>query len=234
MGLEQVVVGAKFGRLTVTKLLPNDGAFKYRNYAEAKCSCGKKWTGMMNSLYSGRTTSCGCYGIEQRTKANIRHKLSKDPIFNRWYAMVDRCYNQENISHARYKNLQVCSYLAVSPLNLLSVLGPMPKGKNSIDRHPLRNGNYTCGQCEDCLLNNWKLNIRWASSKEQANNRNNNVILSAFGKTMSIAEWSDLTGLSWTTIRSRMKSGWPVDKLLTTPARVCKHRTSARGYRAVH
>lgn len=56
--------------------------------------------------------------------------------------------------------------------------------KNSIDRINV-NGNYEPG------------NVRWATLEEQGRNKRNNVLITAFGKTMCIAEWAEKTGKSY-------------------------------------
>jgi hypothetical protein len=61
-------------------------------------------------------------------------------------------------------------------------------------------------------------NCRWTTGKVNSNNRSNNVLLTAFGRTMTLAEWADVSGLSWSRIRDRVfKLGWPVEQALTVP-----------------
>ena len=39
------------------------------------------------------------------------------------------------------------------------------------------------------------------------------------GKTQCLAAWAEETGINWPTLRGRIRMGWPVKKLLTTPIR---------------
>lgn len=42
--------------------------------------------------------------------------------------------------------------------------------------------------------------------------------LTAFGMTLSIAEWSRRTGISRQLIRGRLRLNWPPEKIVITPA----------------
>ena len=50
-------------------------------------------------------------------------------------------------------------------------------------------------------------NCKWATRKEQGNNKRNNILITARGKTQTISQWSDETGLSYYTIYFRLRKG---------------------------
>ena len=50
-------------------------------------------------------------------------------------------------------------------------------------------------------------NCKWASRKEQSDNKRNNILVSAFGKTQTISQWADETGLSYVAIYLRLRKG---------------------------
>jgi hypothetical protein len=68
-------------------------------------------------------------------------------------------------------------------------------------------------------------NVRWATRKEQANNRATNVVLTHDGLTMTLKEWATHLGWKYGLIASRWKKGLRGDELFAprkTKERVCK------------
>lgn len=65
-------------------------------------------------------------------------------------------------------------------------------------------------------------NCRWVSWKEQMNNKRSNRLISAFGKTLTVQEWSEATGIHRSTIVNRLKLGWTSEQAVT-PGRRCCH-----------
>lgn len=58
-------------------------------------------------------------------------------------------------------------------------------------------------------------NCRWATSKEQSRNKTNTHWIYAFGKTLCLMEWSEITGINRDTIVARIKSGLEPEEALT-------------------
>jgi len=61
-----------------------------------------------------------------------------------------------------------------------------------------------------------KENCKWATHAEQMRNTSFNMQLTAFGKTQHAAAWCREMGLRQDTLHWRIKSGWSVEKALTT------------------
>ncbi len=84
-------------------------------------------------------------------------------------------------------------------------MGKRPSSKHSLER---KNNN----------LGYSKSNCRWATAKEQGNNRRTGRLLTLNGKTQTVANWAREVGMLSRTIRYRIDvMGWPAEKALTTP-----------------
>jgi hypothetical protein len=120
--------------------------------------------------------------------------------------MIDRCKNENNHAYGDYggRGIKVCDRWALFE-NFIEDMGSSPSPDHSIDRYPDKNGDYE------------KSNCRWATFKEQANNRRSNRIIIFRGISMTLAEAVDLTGLKYHTVRMRLCRGWPIDAALTDP-----------------
>ena len=63
-------------------------------------------------------------------------------------------------------------------------------------------------------------NCRWVNLKVQENNRSNNILIAFNGVVHTRQEWSEITGIKYTTIRNRLDNlHWPIAKALTVGAK---------------
>jgi hypothetical protein len=62
-----------------------------------------------------------------------------------------------------------------------------------------------------------KENCKWATLREQANNRRSNRLLNFLGKTQNVGAWSKELKISSYTILNRLNLGWSVDDSLSKP-----------------
>jgi hypothetical protein len=147
------LTGRVFGRLTV--LCPSSGRYSRSGQAKTrwkcKCSCGLEVRVDTAHLRRGTTKSCGCLNLEQTIQRSTSHGMRNSPTYNSWASMKRRC------GRGRYRGITFCDRWGDFK-NFLEDMGERPEGK-TLDRYPNREGNYEPGNC------------RWATPKEQANNR---------------------------------------------------------------
>ena len=63
-------------------------------------------------------------------------------------------------------------------------------------------------------------NCRWATKKEQAKNKRNNLYIEYNGRKRLLIEWSEETGIPYMTLWQRIfKYNWSTEKALTTPVK---------------
>lgn len=199
--MQQGLIGVRFGRLVVTERLPSvrGGHSMWR----CLCDCGQTTNVLGTSLRKGATKSCGCLNRELASGLNLIHGKSDTKTHRIWRGMLERCGNQNNKRFPQYggRGIKVCKRWQTFE-NFIADMGECKAGY-SIDRiNP--NGNYEPGNC------------RWASQKDQQNNRTNNHRLTMNGETHTISEWCDRLGLSRSTVMDRLAKGWSAEKALST------------------
>jgi hypothetical protein len=62
-------------------------------------------------------------------------------------------------------------------------------------------------------------NCRWATMKEQGNNRRNNKRITFNGITMTQTQWANKLGIDPSTLSQRLKT-WSIEKSITTPRQI--------------
>lgn len=195
-------VGKRFGFLTVIRFKEKRQPNSY--YWWCRCDCGKLTVVAASNLRAGTTQSCGC-GI--KVGSHIKHRLSRTHIYRIWQAMKDRCYYKRQVGYKHYggRGIKVCSFLLESPSSIIQTIGERARNK-TLDRID-NEGNYSCGDCDECLQNGWPLNIRWATWQQQSRNRRNNRPLTINGITMLAIEWADYVGITPASIYHRINRG---------------------------
>ena len=128
------------------------------------------------------------------------------PEYGAWLGILDRCYRKSGKKFPRYggRGITVCARWRKSFSHFLADVGRRPTSKHSIDRIRV-NGNYT------------PKNVRWATHKEQQNNRTNNRKVRFQGKYMTLSQAVDLSGLSYDLVKARLRIGWSEKDALLIP-----------------
>ncbi len=206
--------GDRFGRLLVTGEAPQANRYRRRWYCA--CDCGKAITVWQTSLRSGVQVSCGCYKAEKASQFHKTHGHASGYTctgeYSVWKNMLDRCRNPKRRAYQWYgaKGIAVCERW-LSFESFFADMGSRPSEDHSIDRYPDKAGNYEPGNC------------RWATQKQQTRNTSRNKIVTFRGQAMSVAEWSELTGMPYDTLCRRLLRWGDVERaFMQPPGRDCK------------
>jgi hypothetical protein len=194
----------RFGRLRVTGYA---GVISRRSAWHCRCRCGK--TVIVAAAELPRRKSCGCgsrRAAAEFGKRTTTHGMSRSPEYHAWVAMIQRCENPKCRSYKNYggRGIAVCrawhSFATFS-----RDMGPRPAGKYTIERRK----NHLGYSPSNCL---------WATRAAQSRNKRDNHLVTCRGETLTVKDWSDRTGLHFSTISYRLAAGWPAEAALFMPA----------------
>lgn len=174
-----------------------------------RCDCGSECHVIPSSLKRGRTQSCGCQFAELARERFTKHGGHLTREYKSWNAMTQRCLNPKASGFENYggRGIKICDRWQGEDgyLNFVADMGPRPIGM-SLERKD-SDGHYE------------PENTRWATPKEQMNNRRVTVFITHDGDTLSLSEWSERLGLSRNGVSERLRKGWTEEAAVTTSAR---------------
>lgn len=187
------LAGQRFGRLLVM-----EKSTERRNNGVVWlciCDCGNKHKATSASLRMRQTKSCGCLKSEKAAAhigaLNRTHAASRSRAYRIWSAMRQRCLNPNSPAYSLYGGRGIEIDPAWSKFEaFISDMGEPPAG-TSLDRRD-NNGGYN------------KSNCRWATAREQANNRSANRLINFQGETKTIAQWAASLGIKTGTLFQRL------------------------------
>jgi len=206
------VIGKKIGKLLIIGKAPG-----IKGRVVCLCDCGNTTIKYVANIAVSKTHSCGC---EVRRMCGERHyihggckRIQHEKLYDIWQHIRSRC---ENPKDKRYKNyggrgIKIC--------------------KEWKDYSVFRNdmsGGYNPGLQIDRIDNNKgysKGNCRWATIKQQANNKTTNRFITFQGQTLTQRQWEERLGLRKGIICQRITVlGWDEERALTTPYKPLKHK----------
>lgn len=195
------LIGHRFSKLVVVSFSHSSGGVLHWM---CKCDCGGEKVVSGGSLSSGMTKSCGCLAVGGRHT----HGMSGSQMYKAWAAMKDRCQNKNNTHYSDYggRGISVCERWSESFQAFADDMGQRPAGM-TIERI-----DNNAGYCKE--------NCKWATRKEQQNNRRANRMVEINGETRTFAQWCEHYRIRRSTASKRIDNGYSDVVAITTPTSV--------------
>lgn len=174
----QDLAGQTFGLLTAVRRDED-------KWWVCKCSCGGTQKARTGDLKSGTIKSCGCI--------RERHGMTGTGELTALRNAIRRCHNPKDDQYENYggRGIKVCTKWRKSSAAFLMDMGPRPKGYQ-LDRYPDNDGDYKPSNC------------RWASPKENINNRRVTVYVNLRGKKTPASVAAEKLGVSYKECRKTL------------------------------
>ncbi len=195
MSKYQVSVGDKFGDWIV--LDTRVESHKKSRQCLCRCACGKQAAVNYFNLVHGKSTGCGCGKNLKTGCRNKTHGLSHTRAYKAWCSMWTRCTNETVSCYGQYEARRPPECWRDFEV-FYSEMGECPPGltlERKDNKEPYKPGN--------CV---------WATSAQQALNRDNVRKVVLDGIVMSLKKACDILGINYTTVVARVRrSGGDVE-----------------------
>jgi hypothetical protein len=190
MKKSELFKGKRVGKLTV---IGDPEVIKGRICVKCKCDCGNEKSIRIDHIEETHTVSCGCVAKEHSRVAGVTHGESRTRLYDIWCEMRRRCNDAKAINYEIYggRGISVCKEWDDYKTFAEWANSNGYESHLTIDRIN-SNDNYKPSNC------------RWATMKEQANNKRNNHFINYFGETKTISQWADTLEVPYGILYARL------------------------------
>lgn len=219
MGRPKNVAGQRFGILTAVELVGKNK--NNQSLWRCVCDCGKGTVVKTTDLLQGHTKSCGCLrgnvpselwreNIKHAQTSNIKHGLSKTPLYKMWRNMKYRCYGEGSSAFKWYgaRGIRVCDEWR----NDFCAFRDWALSNGYVKEDATRNNKYTLDRI-DVNGNYEPNNCRFVNMRQQSRNRLTNVLVDG----MVLLDWCKTHGQSYSLVAQRRQRGWSLEEAVRTP-----------------
>lgn len=200
------LIGKKINMLTVIQkgtpyIRPNKS--KVNRYL-CLCECGAYSNIPSCELKNKKRISCGCMSHKNNLKHGDSINNKRTRLNSIYTGMKTRCYNKNSFKYKNYgaRGIVICNKW-IDDYNEFKTWS-LNNGYNdnlTIERINV-NGNY---EPENC---------KWATIKEQENNRTNNHLIKYNNEIHNIKEWSDILNINYHVLYMKLsKTNWSMTKI---------------------
>lgn len=215
------LTGRVFGMLTVLEIIQTETR---KTYWLCQCECGNTVKARSDSLLSGETTSCKCKR-NARFKGNTynrTHNMCDTRLYHIWQGIKRRCYYKEDSRYVDYggRGITVCDEWLDNKNGSINFINWALSNGYSDDLTIERVDNNK-GYLPD--------NCKWATMKEQSNNRRSNIQIKHNGDIYTLMQICELLELPYRTITQRYNSGERGERLIRAVGAERKSRADGKG-----
>lgn len=174
---------------------------------ECRCECGNEF--IVDELYLNKKKFHSCSKCGYKKPWENKEKVTSLRLYHTWNGIKQRCINPNSHSYSNYggRGIKVCEeWLVFDNFRKWAEENGYdpnaPAQECTLDRID-SNGNY----CPE--------NCRFASRKEQDNNKRNCIwVANNGGETHNLTQWAEILGIKRSTLYNRYLHGLGGDELL--------------------
>ena len=159
-------------------------------------NCYKQVRHIDNNVFNNKASNLEWYAQTEK------HGYYGTRLYRIWCGIKQRCLNPEGTGYEHYggRGIGICEEWKTSP--------------EAFIEWALKNG-YSDELSIDRIKNNEDYspeNCRWCTREEQERNKRTNHLLTYKGETHCVAEWAEITGISYNTIITRLQRGYDIEQ----------------------